>query len=141
MEKERIIRLRILDQPMHRPQDVSLRRLAHGVLLVVRQQHHVLARVAEVLVQIRRHVLDIVDTTTQLALLPEIVDSNQQGLALTSASRVLETVSLWSSVAERDRISGWWWWTTLMTVRQNAVLPAPNAITYQAVFHHTPHFQ
>lgn len=107
---------------MHRPQDVSLRRLAHGVLLVVRQQHHVLARVAEVLVQIRRHVLDIVDTTTQLALLPEIVDSNQQGLALTSASRVLETVSLWSSVAERDRISGWWWWTTLMTVRVGVLI-------------------
>lgn len=164
MEKEGIIRLRILDQPMHGPQDVSLRRLAHGVLLVIRQQHHVLARVAKVLVQIRRHVLDIVDTTTQLTLLPEIVDSNQQGLALTGAPRVLETVSLRSPVSERDRISGWWWWTTLVAVRvgvlilvhacvadvsgriltlskADASLPAPNAITYQAVFHRTPRYQ
>lgn len=77
MEEERIIGLRILDQPVHGAEDIRLGRLAHGVLLVIGQDHHILAGVAEVLVQVGGHVLDVVDTSAQLTFLTEIVDSDQ----------------------------------------------------------------
>lgn len=52
MEEERIIRLCILDQPVHSTKNVSLRRLAHRVLLVIGQENHVFTGVSEVLVQV-----------------------------------------------------------------------------------------
>lgn len=63
MKEQRIIRSRILNQPMHRPQNILLRRLAHRVLQIVRQDYHVLALIPKVLKQVRRHVLDVVDAT------------------------------------------------------------------------------
>jgi len=50
MEKERVVRSGILDEPMHCPQDVLLRGLAHRVLLVIREDHHIIPLVAEILV-------------------------------------------------------------------------------------------
>lgn len=76
MEEQRVIGTRILDQPVHSPKNVCLCWLAHWVLLVISQEHHVLASIAEVLVQVGRHVLDIVDTSAQLTFLAEVIDTN-----------------------------------------------------------------
>jgi hypothetical protein len=78
MKKQRIIRLRILDQPMHRPQNISFRRLTHGILLIIRKKNHILTGITKGLVQVRRHVLNIIDTSTQLALLTKVVDADQE---------------------------------------------------------------
>lgn len=103
MKEQRIIRPRILNQPMHRPQDILLRRLAHRVLQIVRQDHHVLALIPKVLKQVRRHVLDVVDAPAQLPALPEVVNPDQQRLAPPGAVRVLEVVVLRRAVAEALR--------------------------------------
>lgn len=50
VEKERVIRTSILHQPVHCPEDVLLRRLAHWVLLVVGKNDHIVALIAEILV-------------------------------------------------------------------------------------------
>lgn len=91
---------------MHSPENVRLGRLAHGVLLVIGQEDHVLASVTKVLVQVCRHILDVVDTSTQLTLLAEIVDSNEQRLSLACATRVLEVIALRGTVAEGDWVTG-----------------------------------
>lgn len=106
MEEQRIVGLRILDQPVHSAQDIRLGRLAHGVLLIIGEEHHVFAGIAKILVQVCGHVLHIIDTSTKLTLLAEVVDSDQQRLALTSAARVLEAISLRGTVTERDWGSG-----------------------------------
>ena len=77
MEEQRIVGLGILDEPMHGTQDILLCRLAHGVLLIVCQDYHVLTGIPKVLVQIRAHVLDVIDTSSELSPLAEIVDTNQ----------------------------------------------------------------
>jgi hypothetical protein len=71
---------------VHSPKNVGLRRLAHGVLLVISQKNHILTGIAKVLVQIGRHVFDVVDTSAQLALLTKVVDSNQKRLSFARAS-------------------------------------------------------
>lgn len=93
MEEKRVVGARIFYQPVHGPQDVRLGRLAHGVLLVIGEKNHVFALVAKVLVEVGAHVLDIIDTTAQLAPLPEVVDADEQGFALTGAVRVLERIA------------------------------------------------
>lgn len=87
---------------MHRPQDIRFRRLTHGILLVVGKDNHVLPRIAKVLVQVCRHVLHIVDAATELTLLAEVVDSDQEGLSLPGAARVLEIIALRGTVTECD---------------------------------------
>ena len=64
MEKQRVVGLRIFDQPVHGTQYVLFRRLAHGILLVIRKDDHILPRVAKVAVQVCRHILDVIDTTS-----------------------------------------------------------------------------
>lgn len=61
---------------MHGTQDVLFRRLAHGVLLIIGQDNHVLPFVAKVLDQVARHVLYIVDASAKLPSLSEVVDAN-----------------------------------------------------------------
>lgn len=90
MEEERVIRPRVLDQPVHRLENVGLGRLAHGIMLVVGQEHHVLALIPKVTVQIRAHVLDIVYAAAQLTPLTKVVDTNEQRFPSTVACRVLE---------------------------------------------------
>ena len=102
VEEERVVRLVVLDQPMHSAEDVGLGRLAHGVLLVVGQKHHVFTGITKVLIQIGRHVLHIVDAPAQLALLVEIVDSDQKRLPLSGARGILEVVALGRAMSERD---------------------------------------
>lgn len=106
MEKEGVVGLGVLDQPVHGAQDVGLGGLAHGVLLVIGEKDHVFAGIAEVLVQVGGHVLDVVDASAQLAFLTEVVDADQEGLSLPRAPRVLEVVALGRAMAERDGV-GW----------------------------------
>ena len=86
MEEQRVIGLSVLDQPVHGPKNVGLSRLAHGILLIISQKNHVLTGITKVLVQIGGHVLDIVDTSAQLALLTKVIDSNQKRLSLARAA-------------------------------------------------------
>lgn len=62
---------------MHGSQDILLGRLAHGILRIVRKRDHVLPLVAKVTIQIRRHVLDVVDAAAELASLSEVVDTDE----------------------------------------------------------------
>lgn len=76
MEEERVVWSRILDEPVHGTQNVLLGRLAHGILLIVRKDHHVLSLVAKMFGQVRRHIANIIDAPSQLATLPKIIDTN-----------------------------------------------------------------
>lgn len=107
VEEERIVRPGILDQPVHGPQYVLLRRLAHGILLVVGKDDHVLALVAKMLDEIGRHVPDVVDAPPQLAALAKVVDADQQGFPPAVALRVLKGVALGMAIAEG--LGGGWW--------------------------------
>lgn len=77
---------------MHGAQDVLLGRLAHGVLLVVGEQDHVLPLVAKVLDQVRGHVAHVIDAAPQLASLAKVVDADEQGLTAAVTLRVLERI-------------------------------------------------
>ncbi len=100
MEEERIVGPGVFDKPMHGSKNVLLRWLAHGVLLVVCEDDHVLPFVAKVLDKVAGHVPDIIDTTSKLPPLPKIVDANQQGFPSASTLRILESISLGSTVPE-----------------------------------------
>jgi hypothetical protein len=107
VKEERVVGLGVLYEPMHGAEDICFCRLAHGALLVVCEEHHVLSRVAKVLIQIRRHVPNVVDTAAQLPFLAEVVDPNQQGFSFARTVRVLEIISLWCSVPKRYGLTRW----------------------------------
>lgn len=107
MEEERVIRSRILNQPVHGSQNVLLGGLAHGVLLVVGQDNHILSLVAELFHEVARHIANIVDAAIELAALAKVIDANEQSFPPAVAFRVLETVSLRCAVAERLRLDRW----------------------------------
>lgn len=92
---------------MHRPQYVGLCRLAHGVLLVVGQEHHVLPLVVEMAVEICAHVLHVVDAAAELSALAKVVDSDEESFPAPVASRVLERIAIRRTVAEALRCSRW----------------------------------
>lgn len=108
VEEERIIRFRVLDQPMHSSQDVLLGWLTHRVLLVVGQDNHILPCVSKIAVEVCRHVLDVIDATSKLAPLAKVVDAYQQSLASPCAVGVLEAVTLRGTVAKG--LHGLWRW-------------------------------
>ena len=64
VEEEGVVGAGVLDEPVHGAQDVGLGGLGHGVLLVVGQDDHVFASVAEVLVEVGGHVLDVVNAAS-----------------------------------------------------------------------------
>lgn len=107
MKEQRIIRPRVLHQPVHRPDYILFRWLTHGILLVIRQNHHVLPFVAKVTIQVARQVLDIVDTSPQRALLAKIVDADQQSFPSASTIRILKLIALRSAVSENLHLLGW----------------------------------
>lgn len=113
MEEKRIVGSRVLDKPVHGTEDVCFGGLAHRVLLVISKNDHVLSSIAKALVQISRQVPSIVDTTTQLAFLIEVVDTNQQCFSLSRAARILEVVTLRSTVTERHRLKRRRCWGTI----------------------------
>lgn len=115
VEEEGVVWLRILDKPVHGAENVRLGRLAHGVLLVICEENHVLTGISEVLVEVCRHVLDIVDTSSQLTLLAEVVNSNQQCLSLSGTARILEVIALRGAVSERYRSCRRGSWATTAT--------------------------
>lgn len=100
MEEERIVWPRVLDEPVHRPQDVLLRRLAHRVLLVVCEDDHVFPLIAVVLDKVPRHVPDVVDASPELTALAKVVDAYEEGFTATRTLGVLESVTLRSALAE-----------------------------------------
>lgn len=84
VEKQRVIWSCILHKPMHRPNNVCFGRLACRILLIVRQDNHILQSISVPLIQEALHVFDIIDTASQLSALPKVIDSNQQGLPSSS---------------------------------------------------------
>ena len=106
MEKQRVVGLGVLDEPVHGAQDIGLGRLAHGVLLVVGPDHHVLALVAQVLGRVAAHVLDVVDAAAQLALLAKVVDADEQGFPAAGAVGVLKGVAARGALAEGLGLGG-----------------------------------
>ena len=61
---------------MHCSQYILLCRLAHRILLIIGQDDHVLSRIAEIAIEVGRHVLHIVDASSQLSSLPEVIDAD-----------------------------------------------------------------
>jgi hypothetical protein len=100
VEEEGVVGPGVLDEPMHGPQDVLLGGLAHGVLLVVGKDNHVLALVTKMLDQIRRHVPDIIDASSQLAALAKVVDADEQSFSPAGTHAILKGVVLRGSVAK-----------------------------------------
>lgn len=101
---------------MHSPQDVLLGRLAHGVLLVVGEQDHVLPLVSKVLNQVRGHVAHVIDAASQLAALAEVVDANEQGLPAPIALRVLESI-VGGGAGAKVLWGGWGWARSMAVIR------------------------
>ena len=93
VDEERIVWLSISDEPMHGTQDVGLGRYTHGILLIVRQNDHILAAIPVSLMQEGGHVGYIVDTTVQFVGLTKIVDPDEQRLSAPSTCRVLKLIA------------------------------------------------
>lgn len=83
MQEQGIVRLSTSDQPLHSTKDVLLCRLQEGVRGVICKNDHILALIAIVLDEEGGDVDGVVDAAAQLAILAEVVDANQQGLAAT----------------------------------------------------------
>lgn len=77
-------------------------------MLVVGEDDHVFPLVAIILDEERREVLGVVDAAGELAVLPEVVDADQQRLALTGTVGILEGIALRGAVAELLRCRGRW---------------------------------
>ena len=71
---------------MHRPEDILLRRLAHGILLIIRENDHIFPLITEMRHKICRHVAHVVYTSPQLATLAKVVNTDKQGLAYASTT-------------------------------------------------------
>lgn len=100
MEEEGIIGLCVGDEPVHSVLHILLGGNLARILLVVRQDHHVLPLIAVTFVQEPRHIVHIVDAAAQLALLTKVVNADEQGLATTTAVGVLEGVALRRAVTK-----------------------------------------
>lgn len=106
MQKQGIVRLSICNKPLQGLDDVVLGGLHNRVLLVISQNNHILPFIAVVLNQVLRQVSGVVDASAQLALLAEVVDTDQKGATLACAVRVLEGIILGRTMAELLG-SGW----------------------------------
>ena len=107
MEEERIVRSRVFHQPVHCSQDICLGRLAHRILLIICQDHHVLSLVAEMAVQVGRHILHIVDASSELASLAKVVDTYEKRFPSAGAVGVLECIPAGCAGAESLGLRGW----------------------------------
>lgn len=85
---------------MHSSKNVLFGWLAHGVLLIIGEDHHILALVAEVLGKISSHVAYIVDAAAELTALVEVVDSNKKSFSPAGAVRVSKVVAIGSAMTE-----------------------------------------
>lgn len=116
MEEQRIIRFRILNQPVHSAQDVLLRGLAHRILLVIGQDDHILACIAKIAVEVGGHVFDVVDAASQLTLLTKVVDTDQECLASPCTIGILEAVALRGAGAKALHGLGRWRWSIVIAL-------------------------
>lgn len=95
---------------MHGGQDILFGGLTLGVLLVVHQSNHIARVVAESLLQEPRHVLDIVDATSQLPPLTDVVYTDKQCFAfpraVTVRKRIIETRNAEAVLAGGRRVGG-----------------------------------
>lgn len=107
MDKERVIGLCTLDQPLHGPQHVCLCGHAHRILLIVGEDDHVLPPVAVSLVEKNGHFLDIVNAALQLIGLSEVVDADEKGFATSSTVRVTESVTRRGAIAKALCLLRW----------------------------------
>ena len=64
VEEEGVVGAGVFDEPVHGAEEVGFGGLGHGVLLVVGQDDHIFAGIAEVLVEVCGHVLDVVDAAS-----------------------------------------------------------------------------
>jgi len=115
VEEEGVVGAGFFDEPVHGAEDVGFGWLGHGVVLVVGQDHHVFSGVAEALVEVGRHVFDVVDAAAELATLAKVVDPNQKGFSSPGTVTVLEGVAVGGSMAELLWCCAWrwrhvWWW-------------------------------
>lgn len=85
-------------------------------MLVICQDDHVFPLVVEVIVQVRRHILDVVDASFQLSSLPKVVDTDKECLTVTGTVRILEAVTLRSSMTETLHSLRWRWRSVRVTV-------------------------
>jgi hypothetical protein len=116
VEKERVVRLRVFDKPVHGSDDIRFRGLAHGILLIVGQNNHVLSFVSEMLVQVGRHVLRIVNAASELAALAEVVDADEERFPPSGTSGILECVALGRAVSEVLGLRWWRWGRIVITL-------------------------
>lgn len=88
---------------MHGTEDVLFRGLTQWVLLVIREDHHVLSPISEMLNQVGRHIAHIIDTPSQLTTLTEVVDADQETFPPTRTVGVAESIALGGSLSEMLR--------------------------------------
>lgn len=122
VEEQRIVRTRVFHQPVHRSEDVGLCRLAHRVLLIVRQDHHILSLVPKMPVQVGGHILHVVDTAAKLSSLREIIDAYEKGFPTPGTVRVLECVAAGSAVPKILGLLRWRWWCVVTCTTRKYVL-------------------
>ena len=101
---------------MHSTQYILLGRLAHRILLIIRQEDHVLPCVSKVTIEVCRHVFDIINASSQLPFLTEVVDTDQQCLSSAGTVRVLEIVPLGRALAKAVLALRRWGWGLLVTL-------------------------
>lgn len=101
---------------MHGAEDILFGRLTHRVVLVIGQNDHVFALIAEMLCQIRRHIPYVVDAASQLSALTKVVDAHKQSFPPSGTGTILEGIILRSTVAKRLRASGRRWRCVLVAV-------------------------
>ena len=94
VEEEGVIRPGILHEPMHCSQDILLGGLAHGILLVISENNHILATVTKVLDEVVCHVATVIDASSQLATLAKIVDSDEESFATAGTIGVAEGITV-----------------------------------------------
>lgn len=107
MQEQGIVGLGAINEPAHGSNDVLLGWVHDGVWLVIRQEDHVLPLVAIPLNKKVGQVVHVVYAAPEFALLAEVVDANEESLALTGTVRVLEGVSFRGTMTELLGRRGW----------------------------------
>lgn len=141
VDEQRIVRLGVLDEPLHGAYYVRLGGDAHRIPLVIGENDHVLTLVPVPPSQEVGHVSNIIDTAFECIGLPCVVDPDQQSPAATGTIRVLEPVVRGSTSTKLLRIMGWGWgqirrvWTRISCQR----LVTPPRVLGIEVYHSAGH--
>lgn len=85
---------------MHGSDDIRPCWLTYGVGFIICQDHHVLLLVTVLVLEESLHPIDVVDASSQLVWLTDIIDSNEQRFSGTRAIRILELIVRGSTMAE-----------------------------------------